>query len=655
MNYLITIREILRIFALQTHTVNNQNMKKVVTLSLLAIFGLASCNDFHRLDNNKSKEELTYEQNWNEIIGEVDPEKDWKVSIPVSVTIMDAGTSTISIYSLGEEKRTLLAREDVASEAVITFDIPIGLEKGIAICRECDGELDYRHVSVENLKGGSAVVSFTMSGSKASLAPMTDENRAALTKPTCINPITGKRAEIFGYSTFPAWIWEDMNSAIPEDISAKLTNQITNFEMQSNGLFYVSTVYGATGNTSAEIGYYYYDPATPNNKIYIPLVDALNADFYYDDINYTKENAPAKVMWLDNSTWNWNPANFCYYDKVEGMGSSSFKTRTGDDQYNVLSVLKHFGNKNPDLSKIAMIKGLTFQVDAPKGNMVGFYCKKGALMNHTTTSMNSGKSRAAIKIYDGFRFIGLEDGSNESAKEPDCNDIALIMVPGNNGTLPGLLLPYIKDEDNDKYYNGDGTLTETPKYDIATDGPDSKYEDLANQKMVWTLAFEDISSGGDCDFNDIILTITPDQETNTATVTLCATGGSLSSYIYYKEELLGEVHQLLGSVENGHNVIANTFVQRYALVDILTIDWPEGHSIDDEVKNFKIIAGKNTITVPEIGEIPKAICVPGFWYWPKEVINIDKAYPLFRDWATGDNNTHANWYNNYEEDKVVKF
>ena len=276
-------------------------------------------------------------------------------------------------------------------------------------------------------------------------------------------------------------------------------------------------------------------------------------------------------------------------------------------------------------------------------------------MNHTTTSMNSGKSRAAIKIYDGFRFIGLEDGSNESAKEPDCNDIALIMVPGNNGTLPGLLLPYIKDEDNDKYYNGDGTLTETPKYDVATDGPDSTYQDLANQKMVWTLAFEDISSGGDCDFNDIILTITPDQETNTATVTLCATGGSVSSYIYYKEELLGEVHQLLGSVENGHNVIANTFVQRYALVDILTIDWPEGHSIDDEVKNFKIIAGKNTITVPEIGEIPKAICVPGFWYWPKEVINIDKAYPLFRDWATGGNNTHANWYNNYEEDKVVKF
>lgn len=634
-------------------------MKRLLFTSLLLAAVLSSCRDFVKPENAKTAQVAEYDKVWNEALGPVDPEQTWSVSSTVSVDIKDAGNAKISIYTLGEEKRTLLASSEVTSDCSISFDMPIGLERGVAVCRETPGGVEYRHVSKENLVAGNASVSFAIAGTKAAAEPISATNKAALTKATCVNPKTGKRAEIFGYTNFPAWIWNDMNAAIPEDISAKTTNQITNFELQSNGLFYISTIYGATGNTSAEIGYYYYDKADPENVTMIPLIDALSGDYYYDDIHYTAATALPKVEWLRNDTWQWTPANFYYWDQVDGMKTGNpVKARVGDDQFNTLSVLKNFGNENPDLSTIAQVRGLTFQVDAPVGNMVGFYCKRGSSqINHTTSSMNKNNySAAAIKVYDGFRFIGLEDGTNTSAKEPDCNDIAFVMVPGNNGTLPGLLLPYIKDIEEDKYYNGDGTKTEDPKYDVATDGPDPVYEELASKKQVWTLAFEDMSNIGDFDFNDVVMVISPDDKKRSADVILCATGGAINANIYYGDTFIGEAHQLLGSVENGKNVLANTYEQKYPVKKIFTFDMHPGHSIEDEARNFRIVAGNNVVTLPEKGEVPKALCVPGFWAWPRESTRISTSYEEFTDWSmNSQNEKYKNWYSKPVHKKVVKF
>lgn len=641
------------------------NMRNRIFLPILLLICITSCNDFKKPDNFKTKSEIEYEKAWTDVIGSVDPEQTWTASVPVSIDINDAGSSHISIYSLGEEKRVLLASEDVSSSATIEFDMPVGIVNGIAICRESSEGTDFRAVSKADLASGKVSVSFADFGTKADFAPISPANKEALTMPTGVDPRTGEHAKIWGYTVFPAWIWADMNAAIPENKSAVATNQITNFELQSNGVFYISTIYGATGSPKAEIGYYYYDKGNPSAITYIPLIDALSADYYYDDINYGKEDALPKVVWLNNQSGQWTPANFCYYDTVAGMTNGNFKTRQGDDQFNTLSILQTYGRQDPLGGDIAMVKGLTFQINAPRGNMVGFYCKRDTYTNHSTTSLNkNGKPRAAIKVYDGFRFIGLEDGSNDGGNEPDCNDIAFVMVPGNDGTLPGLLLPYIKDNDKDQYYNADGTFTDEPKYDIATDGPDSNYEDLANKKQVWTLAFEDMSTIGDFDFNDVVLAIVPNNSPNgkkgdkkgPADVFLCATGGTLDAFIYYQDELIGEAHELLGSKVNGKNSIANTFSQKYAVKHIYTIQMHPGHSIDDEAKYFKVIAGQNVISLPEKGEIPKALCIPGFWAWPKESVRIDLAYEDFAKWAyNGKNDNSSNWYNKPQEDKVVRF
>ncbi|MGM9788651.1 MAG: LruC domain-containing protein [Candidatus Cryptobacteroides sp.] len=636
-------------------------MKKLLFLTALAACTLVACKKEQKPDSFKTKEVLEYETAWQEVMGDVDPEQTWIGAERVSLEIKNVGPSLISIYTLGEAERVLLKREYMNSDATLEFDIPTGLQSGVAICRQSEDGIDYLSVSRASLLAGGAQAVFSKMETKAS--PITDANKAALTGATCINPLTGENARIYGYTTFPAWIWYDMNAAIPENKSAVASNQITNFELQSNGLFYVSTIYGATGVNSAEIGYYYYPQGDPENKTFIPLVNALAYDYYYDNQTCTEADALPKVLWLDKETWKWNPANFCYYDKISGMASGSFKTRQGDDQYNALSVQETYGNIDPSLSRIGMVKGLTFQVNAPKGNMVGFYCKRDGHTNYTTTDLNGGRRRAAIKVYDGFRFIGLEDGNSDGGNEPDCNDIALVMVPGNDGTLPGLLLPYIKDEDQDKYYNGDGTFTEEPKYDTATDGEDPLYEELASKKQVWTVAFEDMSSKGDFDFNDVVLVIDTDKDnggkgsTRIADVYLCATGGTISSVLYYKDEKIGEVHELLGSVENGKNIIANTYFQKYAVKKIYSFEMHPGHGIEDEAKNFKLYAGPNVVTLPqEKGEIPAAICVPGFWAWPKEATNITEAYPEFSGWAKDYfNNKFAAWYKKAEESKVVRF
>ena len=629
-------------------------MKRLICAVLVVVSVLTSCNDLRRPDSYKTKVEIEYEQAWTDVLGEVDPEQTWVSSSHVSLEIKGAGASSVKIYTLGEEQRSLLASRDLYSDAVISFDVPDGLDKGIAVCRETPDGTEYRYVSKASLKNGCASVSFVEEGTKAG-TPITAENKAALTRPTCMTG-SGQRAEIFGYTTFPAWIWADMNAAIPENKSAVLSNQITNFEMKSNGPFYVATVYGSTGNSSVEVGYYYYaEGASVESATFVPIVDAIAADYYYDEIHYTAESALPKVEWQSKEDWQWTPANFCYYDQLDEMKSGSFKTRAGDNQFNTYWLERKYGNDDPDKSSIAQIRGLTFKIDAPKGSMVGFYSQKpNNGKNHTTSSMNRNNyNAAAIKVYDGFRFIGLEDGTSSSSTEPDCNDIALIMVPGNDGRLPSLL-PYIKDITDDKYYNGDGTKTEEPKYDVETDGGDEKYEELlSSKKQVWTLAFEDMSTIGDFDFNDVVLVIDPYSKTGVADVYLAATGGTLNSYIYYEDTLLGEAHQLLGSVENGKNVIANTYEQKYKMKKIYTIKFG---NVAAEAAKFKVVAGNNVITFPKIGEVPKALCVAGFWSWPKESSRVDHSYPMFRDWGMDFNNEKfKDWYEKPDHDKIVKF
>ena len=167
------------------------------------------------------------------------------------------------------------------------------------------------------------------------------------------------------------------------------------------------------------------------------------------------------------------------------------------------------------------------------------------------------------------------------------------------------------------------------------------------------------SEEADFDFNDVVLALKPvytgkGKNEGIYEVMLCATGGSVSSTLFYDEECLGEVHELLGSVENGKKVIANTYMQKYAVKKIHEIPFHKGDKIEDLARSFKLVVGKNVITVPEKGEIPQALLISGFWSWPKEHISITEAYPRFRKYATSQKQ-NQDWYKKPEPDKIINF
>ena len=89
------------------------------------------------------------------------------------------------------------------------------------------------------------------------------------------------------------------------------------------------------------------------------------------------------------------------------------------------------------------------------------------------------------------------------------------------------------------------------------------------------------SEKADFDFNDVVIALRPvftgnGKNEGVYEVLLCATGGSVSSTLFYDDTCIGEVHALLGSIENGKNIIANTYTQKYAVKKIHEIPFKQG-------------------------------------------------------------------------------
>ena len=149
---------------------------------------------------------------------------------------------------------------------------------------------------------------------------------------------------------------------------------------------------------------------------------------------------------------------------------------------------------------------------------------------------------------------------------------------------------------------------------------------------VYTIAFEDLGTTDDFDFNDIVLFVTTHSD-NTATVELVGNGGTLETGIYYKTQRLVTA---VGNMHTNYELMASTDIK-------LTDGWtPQGL-----LQNFSIrVKGNDSGTIyshTEKGRAPQALLVPGKWAWPQERVNIRDAYPRFVDW-TQDKEANTDWY-----------
>ena len=223
------------------------------------------------------------------------------------------------------------------------------------------------------------------------------------------------------------------------------------------------------------------------------------------------------------------------------------------------------------------------------------------------------------------------------------------------------------------YYIGEGaSVIEIENSDIEIEstecnpgfkGGKKKKED---PKQYVYFAFEDLGMGDDFDFNDVVVRIGIPNEAGVAQVELCATGGTLETYVYNGATQIGEeVHAEFGWEygttyvdDKGNTNKDNQLVTPIKVIGEVTV--PEGTSVADLDINIHVTnkGVENVVTRPKTGETPFCVVVSGDdegkWFWPIERHNISDAYPEFGKWGANWE-SNPDWYKNPKLDEVVKW
>lgn len=306
------------------------------------------------------------------------------------------------------------------------------------------------------------------------------------------------------------------------------------------------------------------------------------------------------------------------------------------------------------------MKGEKFYSDASKN----YKEESIALYSYLTKQETETGATTETTVTTTYGVIGLED-----MVDPDEEDF-----------------PYVDKDMNDIVFY--------------TENPVSTTEPLASEAS-YTIAFEDLGTTDDFDFNDVVITISyvTTNEPSTATVTLECAGGVLPARVYYlqdvelqdveqmrsgltdhAQDLFGEVHAAFGK-EPGCIINTNfTSVPSVPGFDGLTaapvtINVPANFSISfDDLESdgypfFIVVNDQELDGAPQIrivqpntdaGQIPEALVLgkiyypqsaepslktPLTWQWPKERVSIDTAYPNITTWITTDP-TDLTWLTN---------
>ena len=147
-----------------------------------------------------------------------------------------------------------------------------------------------------------------------------------------------------------------------------------------------------------------------------------------------------------------------------------------------------------------------------------------------------------------------------------------------------------------------------------------------------SIAFEDLGSTDDFDFNDIVLYVEKPSDSNNATVKCVAQGGILEVDVKYDGTTLfshtdGQMHTAKGE---------------YGTANITFTGAADASKFSITVKNGETSTVVSSAAVT--GSAPQALIIPGQWAWPTERTNITEAYPDFATWVK--DVTNNDWYTN---------
>ncbi len=458
-----------------------------------------------------------------------------------------------------------------------------------------------------------------------------------------------------------------------EKVDAKLINgQICNYELESNGPFYITWVTGNEADQHSHIlGYYYHSPTTYDDIVYVDLSETHKWD-YIDGLAKVQYQLNIDAT-ADGHTFlanTWYDANFDMHDTF-GTNRANNSDRNGDNAYNMFAVYTRYGRN------ISALRGISFLIDVPEDTRVGFYLRadeeplpeqwtilkqegirpyvtsQGSFMgtNFCVEAMNvegngMGKHRSFIKDYDVVYWMGMEDLL--SGGDHDCNDVIFGVVSNLKIWMPDIIDPTLKDP---------------------TPGPDPEPEPPVldeSEPFPWTIAYEDAGRNADFDFNDAVIRVIPDYENERCCVQVRAAGSPQRMYLHYDgpdgDTNLGEIHEILGSSQTYVNTLGVLASSPFVTIDC--VPWPKDYTMAEDAQRFYIEIQRGSCTdcsdiitlALEPGKMPEALLVAGEWQWPMEGVHIMDAYEEFPGWAHDLTRTRFwEWYRKPEEDTYVAY
>lgn len=632
-------------------------MKYIIVPLISSLLFITACS---------SEEATHYERTTAEFLDSLDADISaqqwWRTAVTLRVNVVTDAPVKLMLVSSKGHSTVLYDYKELASSGTVTMTAPQGQGDTLYLRYYYKNKQKTQSI-VLNAKPEETVYINTMSPQQA------PRRRSEFTPPAslCGNSIVGD-ARYFQFNNAQLnsyFAWRASNS---ERVDAKeVEGQICNYELESNGPFYITWVTGNEAEQRSHIlGYYYHSPTTYDDITYVDLSETHKWD-YIDGLSKVQyqinhEETVSGYTFLPNT---WYDGNFDMSD-VFGATWCYNMDRVGDNAYNMFAMYSYYGHD------ISALRGISFKIDVPEGVRIGFYLRSdeeplpeqwtllrnigikpytdeqdqfmgtnfcAELMN--IVGNGKGKHRSFIKDYDEVYWMGMEDLLNGG--DHDCNDVLFGVVSDLKIQMPTIVDPALEpsgDPDTEKYL-----------------------------PFPWTIAYEDVNRNTkDFDFNDVVIKFLPDFKNERCCVVVEAAGAPYRMYLHYDgpdgDVNLGEVHDLLGHKTSQSIINTKSAVASTPFVTIDCVPWPNTYTMFNDAKRFYIEIQRgdcedctDVITLTDTpGVMPEAILVAGEWQWPMEGVHIFDAYNDFPSWAKDPTRTRFwQWYQEPVFDRYVSY
>ena len=256
-----------------------------------------------------------------------------------------------------------------------------------------------------------------------------------------------------------------------------------------------------------------------------------------------------------------------------------------------------------------------------------------------------------------IQFLGNVNYAWKAFRYLDADGKELTEAQANENAGDGEKIIFYADETAKNVYYNELTISIPNPEDCGTvwnpgGGP-------TPSAFTYTLAYEDLGSKDDFDFNDIVLRVSHTGGTTEGTVQLVAAGGTLKISIAYDGETLfthnDGVMYATGGAESSYTISQMPGTKTATIVMDDDFSWTDENCLSKFTLNVKNDGGefvKAISATTQAGYAPQCLVIPnGTWKWPTGRTSIKDAYPDFAAWVAN-KNVNTSWYNNPVSGKV---